>query len=872
MKPTTRVLNTVVLLVAAVGSLLLVNVVASRFHARVDLTESKVNTLSSQSVALLESLLALSPSEMLEARVYVSPALPEVLVGEGGGHPVPTAGLEQKLMDKLDEFTALAKGRIRIVRVKENVSEEAAKAGLLPLLSLEGEQSDYALEQKKFYFGVVFHFAAQKQAVAQAIEPSDFEYDFTRAIVRLKDSVQEAGRFEPLSRMAQRLLEGVDACDKEFKRFEKEKENTGDTGIAGLIEAINSDEDALKALVENRQQVLAACKPLETLALESRATLAGRHKRFDRFLIGDADPTLLSQATDDASFLTALKGAAIGGVLGYVKGILLFEELTAQQTPENGNNIKRITMEMGQLREQLVVLKESLDMAAGQRTLGFFCGQGAFCPFASDYQFADPFALNPQVAQALAQQKPELPGILQRWQQIQAQVNQMLEMAGKANFFREDFNIEKIGADEPIPDDLAALVIFAPQQAMSDLQRYNVDQYLMGGGTVVVFAENFDVQLQTFDEADIRALNPHDQNQKQPEPGNHGIAVVPHDLDKLLKPYGVVLHKDLVLDGTRNQEIRLPYNDPRTRITYQKKFNYPMIVETEDFSRTHRLMRDKQRLVFPYVSSLTFEAPEGGTLEVTPLARSSAESVAYDPNQAPAEGQERKPLPLEPEALMEAVKTLPKSGPQTLAMAVSGKFKSAFTADNIPPLPPETPKVPGQEPEDPEKEKRTAELRQQAETRRHADFRAAGEGRLLVVGSRMGIPPIAVESVFKDLNPFQIEMMSGERFLPEVRLLNAVQLRNMRDNPHLQLATPFILDAFRWGAQPAELGEIRARQNEFRPLDETSEATQTLVKVAYIGLLPLVLILGGVLGWVLRNARRKALVARLTRTSGSSRA
>lgn len=865
-----RVMNTAILLVALVGILLLVNVVGYRFHDRVDLTQNSVNTLSQHSIELLGELLEAHPQDILEARVYISSNLPEKLRQENSGREITTIGLEQKLLDKLGEFQTHAKGRLVTVRVQDNINEEASKAGLIPLVTDEATVKAYSLEPKKYYFGVTFHFAAQKQTVPQAIEPGEFEYEFTRALVRLKDSVQDATRIAPMARAAQELLAAVDECQQEFLRFQKSDAGASDTGIAGLIEAIHSEEDEIKALVQNRDELLRRCAKLSEAALKARASFAGRHKRFDRLLVGDGDPTLLDLSLSEEALRQNLRQMPVGGVFGAVRGLWLFEELSMGDTP-NMNNIKMVKMEMAQVKDQVQQLKEFFDMAAGQRTMGFVCGHGEFCPFRSDFQFADPFAMNPQVAQALAQQKPQLPEILQRWRGIQDQVNQMLEMAGRSNFFREDYDIERIDAKLPIPDTLAALVLFGPRDLLSDLERYHIDQHLMAGGTLIVFVDNFDVELQMFSEEKIRALNPMDPNQAQPEPGNYGITAVTHNLEKLLAPYGIEVRKDLVLDGTRPGEVRLPFTDPRTRISYQKKFNYPLVVEAVELDREHRLMRDKETLVFPYVSSLAFLPVEGAELEATHLARSGTASVRVD-----VSGDTK--MPLEPEALMEWVKKQESTGPQTLAMAVHGTFKSAFTPETMPALPDEPDDSTGEETEsdvnsDAETkaatEQKKKEQKAQAEERRKQDYKAAGKGRILVLGSRMGLPPIAVESVFKNLNPFQIEMFNGDRFLPEVRLLNMVQLRNMRDQPHMALSTPFVLDAFRWGAQPAQLGEIRARHNEFRPLNETDESEQTWIKVVYIGGLPLLVILLGLTITLLRRVRRRRWMPAATASAGN---
>ena len=93
----------------------------------------------------------------------------------------------------------------------------------------------------------------------------------------------------------------------------------------------------------------------------------------------------------------------------------------------------------------------------------------------------------------------------------------------------------QLGGAGGIPENIDVLWIVGPQTAFSDRALYQVDQFLMKGGSVGIFATNT--------KADMRTLRP--QN-------------LYHNLEAFLGHYGVKLNRDILVDRTNNGRMSFP--------------------------------------------------------------------------------------------------------------------------------------------------------------------------------------------------------------------------------------------------------------------------------------------------------------------------
>jgi len=192
-----------------------------------------------------------------------------------------------------------------------------------------------------------------------------------------------------------------------------------------------------------------------------------------------------------------------------------------------------------------------------------------------------------------------------------------------------------------IPQDLAALLIIAPQKKFSDTAKYQIDQYIMRGGKAAFLLNKMNVDLNA----------------------QYKIAqAVDLGLEDMLENYGIRINGDLVRDA---QCASITVMQQQGQFQMRSQVPFPYLPNAANVDRSNPIVKDLQGLIFYFVSSLdtTLAANKGLNAEV--LVRSSKHSgrqsgfVMLDPFHR-----------YTPEELAEA--NIP------LAAVVSGSFKSFY--------------------------------------------------------------------------------------------------------------------------------------------------------------------------------------------------
>lgn len=127
------------------------------------------------------------------------------------------------------------------------------------------------------------------------------------------------------------------------------------------------------------------------------------------------------------------------------------------------------------------------------------------------------------------------------------------------------------------PRDLSALIIVGPRDRFTDAEKYNLDQYLMGGGKIAFFVNGIAVDRQT-----MRA-----------KPLDAG-------LEEMFDNYGWIVEQDLVLDGrcvTLTVRDSLQPNAPA-------QIPYPFFPISSDFSPGNMIFRNQMPVALTYASSI----------------------------------------------------------------------------------------------------------------------------------------------------------------------------------------------------------------------------------------------------------------------------
>lgn len=157
-----------VLLIFAI--LLVINLISVYLFSRLDLTESKVFSLSSASKEIARNL-----DDKVIVKMYFSEDLPP-----------PYSTNTRYLKDKLEEYRAYAKGNLKlelIDPIKDKKEVEAQSHGIPPI-QLNVMEHD-KLEIKKAYMGLVFLYENKKEVMPVIQNLTGLEYELSRTIKRL---------------------------------------------------------------------------------------------------------------------------------------------------------------------------------------------------------------------------------------------------------------------------------------------------------------------------------------------------------------------------------------------------------------------------------------------------------------------------------------------------------------------------------------------------------------------------------------------------------------------------------------------------------------------------------------------------------------
>src|SRR5216684_4836133 len=155
-------------LVAAFVILILINLVLGAARGRIDLTQSKLFTLSEGTRAVLSKL-----ESPVKIRLYFTQ-------GDAGA-PLPIKAYGRRVEDLLAEFRQAGRGKVLVEKLDPQPDSDAEDSA-----TLEGIEAQVTPAGEKFYLGAAVSTLDQKLALP-ALTPDReplLEYDLTRAIAR----------------------------------------------------------------------------------------------------------------------------------------------------------------------------------------------------------------------------------------------------------------------------------------------------------------------------------------------------------------------------------------------------------------------------------------------------------------------------------------------------------------------------------------------------------------------------------------------------------------------------------------------------------------------------------------------------------------
>ena len=204
-----------------------------------------------------------------------------------------------------------------------------------------------------------------------------------------------------------------------------------------------------------------------------------------------------------------------------------------------------------------------------------------------------------------------------------------------------------LGSSQEIPDSVKMLWVIGPQKSYSKRAQYQLDQFLMKGGSVGLFLTNTKPNLKFL-----------------------SVESVYHGLELFLSHYGVQLKRDVVIDRSANGQIPYP-----SRVGSEVRFtqtNHPLVPKTTEVNSTSNVVNKLESFLAPFVSSIDLNMPLPPSIQGEVWVRSSSESGRL---------QGLRHLALKAFAMRDPGE---KQGSWPLVVALQGNWTSFFADEEIP--------------------------------------------------------------------------------------------------------------------------------------------------------------------------------------------
>jgi ABC-type uncharacterized transport system involved in gliding motility auxiliary subunit len=565
----------------------------------------------------------------------------------------------------------------------------------------------------------------------------------------------------------------------------------------GGLTALVAGGDLAASLRMDRAEFRKACNPV-TAAVDKAKALAGRSESLDQL---------------------AESGKAFAELVGEI-------DKQVDDPKVQGPQIGLMAEKLGQIHAAVDKDRDTLKNSPGRKAIGFLCGHREFCPFPERKAL-----IQAEIAAMMGQRNPLVQQFVSQAKQIEDQINQVNDQIRRGLFVRRGLTLKRIDAGDDIPDDVEVLVVYAPQKRLGDRDLYNIDQFLLSGRSVIFFVPGFDVAVynikkggEGFDPSELTM----DELDKEPYDTNVG---------EILATYGVKVNRDLVVEPKSFEPITIIQLQKQGQYTLQSQheFPYPLLPTFSDLDRSHVLVRRLSTLTLPYASTLelTDAAAADPGLDRTHLVKTSTEATAVTGD-----------LELSPPYLMKQLPMLEPNGPKTVAMVLRGDFQSHFKGRAIPP------REEKKEQDDPDMPKPKPVDR---------PFRDHGTGRLLVIGSSLGLENLSPERVFEGFNMGQLQSGTADFFMKlkdYVANFQNWQLRLTQIGSVIQANLDFLFNCLDWGVQNEALVDIRSKGLVKRPIDPVSTTGRTVISLLLILGLPALFVGLGVVRFAVRRKKK----------------
>jgi ABC-type uncharacterized transport system involved in gliding motility auxiliary subunit len=358
------------------------------------------------------------------------------------------------------------------------------------------------------------------------------------------------------------------------------------------------------------------------------------------------------------------------------------------------------------------------------------------------------------------------------------------------------------------------LILSGPKEPFNDYEMYQIDQFLMKGKSLALFLDPY-----------IEVKLPQSQmqyNRQQPV-----YRPVNTDLEKILEHYGLTTEKSYVLDiNCFEQRIPQAYGGGTRQLYFAPMIKNEKINEDLVFMKN---IKGLIMLLSSPVKLLNNTLSQNG-LRGDVVFSSSPESWTMS-------GRiDLNPWSLQPPADQTQLASQP------LAALVQGEFSSYFAGRGIP-------------------EKPAKEELEEAAAGEGGDLSAQDAAATLNVDAGSGAGP----NEFKDFSQAGALIKKGG--LGKIFLIGSSEILkdNVIDEQGSSTNATFVLNVLDELNNRNEYAEMRSKAQRFNPLGDTGPGMRAFVKAFNIAGLPIIVVVFGVLVWVRRNARKRAIEAMFNR-------
>ncbi|MEY4512649.1 MAG: hypothetical protein RLZZ450_4771 [Pseudomonadota bacterium] len=211
------------------------------------------------------------------------------------------------------------------------------------------------------------------------------------------------------------------------------------------------------------------------------------------------------------------------------------------------------------------------------------------------------------------------------------------------------YDVVEVSAASPIDSKLRALLVIAPETALSDDELRNIDAYVMNGGNLGVFGGSIKVKQE--------------QESLTATPVNSGI-------NRLIEKWGVKMRDEIVADTRCGQA---PY---RTNFGISIPVAFPPVpvIDFDEAQSAHPVAYKLQQVFIPFIGALkeTGDLKADKDVKLTVIGRSSKDSWTID-------GDSIDLKPRDPRQWSRSS----DRGPFPVAVVLEGKLPSAFRAEAL---------------------------------------------------------------------------------------------------------------------------------------------------------------------------------------------